>query len=340
VDSFDFGALIFTATIRFENLEQYDFIKPRNICSRAAQQGNHKLKLVTSNENVRNVSNIVSIKECGVNCKIIDRPTQSGILQWSVEGRQSRQVVPHQSDHRSAAAQQQEVPAPVVSFTESVNTIYKKQSEAFIRSEHLSGEIRDNVSDGQFRRKTEDRKNRSHHHRDKATIGQSRESIKIAETSLKSVSENSALLGVKGSGNVDSSSNRRTIEVRGDMEGHLRKPTAQPSISNGDASNVIARSRNHFLPSEPHVANPLKAKDRVEKRTRDIGENFEFREVNQKQSRRPKPKLALKEIKAKEMEARVREKMKERTRSAMEKLFKEISLLQVFFLFFMIMSTF
>ena len=52
---------------------------------------------------------------------------------------------------------------------------------------------------------------------------------------------------------------------------------------------------------------------------------------SQKGSRKLKPKLALKEIKEKELEIRSREQTKERTRCAMEKLFNEIALLQVSF---------
>jgi hypothetical protein len=50
----------------------------------------------------------------------------------------------------------------------------------------------------------------------------------------------------------------------------------------------------------------------------------------QKSSRKPKPKLALKEIKERELEIRSREMSRERTRCAMEKLFEEIRQLQVY----------
>ena len=49
----------------------------------------------------------------------------------------------------------------------------------------------------------------------------------------------------------------------------------------------------------------------------------------QKTFRKPKPKLALKEIKERELEIRSRELSRERTRCAMEKLFEEIRQLQV-----------
>jgi hypothetical protein len=50
----------------------------------------------------------------------------------------------------------------------------------------------------------------------------------------------------------------------------------------------------------------------------------------QKIFRKPRPKLALKEIKERELEIRSREMSRERTRCAMEKLFEEIRQLQVF----------
>ena len=201
-------------------------------------------------------------------------------------------------------------------------------SKGFTAIEHISGNISEihlKESDGGA---------------DKIMRKQPSELERLQEEFRRLAARSMVGIGAYESEQIETTLNPVGKQIRGDCQGKLGKQvrTSLNRSSQTGNSQTKVDDRVDFLapfPRHPIPSDESKSEVRgvLEKRKKRSGKSSESMGTNQSHLRTLKPKLALKEIKERELEFRTREKTKERTRSAMEKLFKDIALLQVFTLF-------